>query len=106
MRKRMAVRVDDDGHLVIPEEFRRRHGLDRDAKVVVESRADGLFLRPASAVSRHTYSEQRRAEFLLANAADIEDYREAVETVRAMGLNPEDVPHERPREARRERALA
>lgn len=96
MRKRKAVRVDDDGNLIIPEEFRRKHGLDGDARVVVESREDGLFLRPASSLSRHTYSEQRRAEFLLANAADDDEYRRATETIRAMGLNPNDVPQERP----------
>ena len=68
MRKRMAARVDDDGNLVIPEEFRRKHGLDRDAKVVVESTDEGLMLRPVSSLSRHTYSDERRAEFLLSNA--------------------------------------
>lgn len=96
MRTRKAVRVDDDGNLVIPDEFRRKHGLDRDAKVVVESREDGLFLRPAASLSRHTYSEERRAEFLLSNATSDEDYRRAVETVRAMGLEPENVAHEPP----------
>lgn len=99
MRTRKAVRVGDDGNLVIPDEFRRQHGLDRDAKVVVESREDGLFLRPASSLSRHTYSEQRRAEFLLANASDDEEYRRAAETVRAMGLDPSDIPHGRRRVA-------
>lgn len=97
MRTRKAVRMDDDGNLVIPDEFRRQHGLDRDAKVVVESREDGLFLRPTSSLTRHTYSEQRRAEFLLANATDDEEYRQAVETVRAMGLDPNDIPHGRRR---------
>lgn len=96
MRTRTAVRMDEDGNLVIPEEFRRRHGLDRDTSIVVESREDGLFLRPVSSLSRHTYSEQRRAEFLLANATDEEDYRRAVESLQAMGLDPEQVSHGRP----------
>lgn len=73
MRNRVAVRVDDEGHLIIPNEFRRRHGLDRDARGVEESPEDGLFLRPASKLPRHTYSEERRAEFLLSNAFDGED---------------------------------
>lgn len=93
MRNRAAARVDDGGNLVIPDEFRERHGLDRDAEVVVESTDEGLLLRPISTLSRHTYSDERRAEFLLSNASDEEEYREAVERVRAMGLDPEKVPH-------------
>lgn len=93
MRKRMAARVGDGGTLSIPAEFRRRHGLDPETTVIVEQRQDGIFLRPASAVSRHTYSNERRAQFLLANAADEEEYREAVEAVRAMGLDPEQISH-------------
>lgn len=101
MRNRTAARVGDGGTLSIPEEFRRRHGLDPESTVIVESRDDGIFLRPASSLSRHTYSEERRAEFLLTNAVDEDDYREAVEIVRSMGLDPEQIPHERPREHRR-----
>ncbi len=96
MRNRTAARVDDAGNLVIPEEFRQRHGLDRDAKVVVESTDEGLLLRPMSSLSRHTYSDERRAEFLLSNASDETEYREAAETVRSMGLDPDSVRHERP----------
>lgn len=109
MRNRKAVRLDADGHLIIPQEFRQRHGLDSDAQVVVESTDDGLFLRPVSSLSRHTYSDERRAEFLLSNATDADDYREAVETVRSMGLDPERIRHERPEGASisgRSRALA
>lgn len=98
MRRRRAARVDDSGRLVIPDELRRRHGLDDDDRVVVESTDEGLLLRPVSSISRHTYSEERRAEFLLSNAADHEDYRRAVETVRSMGLDPGQVPHRRPEE--------
>ncbi len=101
MRNRTAARVDDGGNLVIPDEFRERHGLDGDAKVVVESTDEGLLLRPVSSLSRHTYSDERRAEFLLSNASDEEEYREAVEAVRAMGLDPEKVPHVGPSAAGR-----
>lgn len=106
MRNRKAVTVDGQGNVVIPEEFRRRHGLDRDAKVVVESTGDGLFLRPVSSLSRHTYSDMRRAEFLLSNATSEADYRDALESVRSMGLDPTQIQHERPEESSRKRALA
>lgn len=39
------------------------------------------------------YSDRRKAEFLLENAVDDEDYRRALEEVRELGLNPDDVPH-------------
>ncbi len=43
------------------------------------------------------YSAERKAEFLLSNAVDDLDYAWAVREVRELGVDPEDVPHERPR---------
>lgn len=40
-----------------------------------------------------------KAEFLLSNAVDADDYTEAVRCVREMGLDPEEVPHEKPADA-------
>lgn len=42
------------------------------------------------------YSSQRKAEFLLSNAIDKDDYEDAVTEVRQMGLNPDDIPHVKP----------
>ena len=42
------------------------------------------------------YSAERKAEFLLSNAIDAEDYERAVTEVRALGLDPDEIPHERP----------
>ena len=42
------------------------------------------------------YTPERRAEFLLTNAVDAEDYREAVEEVKKMGLDPDAVLHTSP----------
>jgi len=42
------------------------------------------------------YGSERRAEFLLSNAVDAEDYRRAQDAVRRMGLDPADIAHERP----------
>lgn len=95
MKMRTATTVDSRGAMTIPAELRRRYGLEEGTRVVIESRRDGILLRPVSSIARHTYSDQRRAEFLLTNATDEEDYRRALETVRAMGLDPGDVPHER-----------
>ena len=41
------------------------------------------------------YSDQRKAEFMLSNAVDERDYRWVRAEVRKLGLDPDDVPHER-----------
>ena len=43
------------------------------------------------------YSAERKAEFLLSNAVDEQDYAWAVQEVRKLGIDPETVLHERPR---------
>ena len=43
-----------------------------------------------------SYSPERKAEFLLSNAVDGEDYARAEEEVRKLGLDPATIPHHRP----------
>ena len=43
------------------------------------------------------YSAERIAEFLLSNAVDEQDYTWAVQEVRKLGVDPDAVPHGRPR---------
>lgn len=43
------------------------------------------------------YSLKRKAEFLLNNAATAKDYLHARKEVRQLGLNPDSIPHRRPR---------
>jgi len=40
------------------------------------------------------YTPQRRAEFLLNNAITAAEYDEAVAAVRAMGIDPDSLPHQ------------
>jgi hypothetical protein len=42
------------------------------------------------------YTPERRAEFLLSNAVDAEDYARAVEEVRKLGLDPATILHHKP----------
>ena len=42
------------------------------------------------------YTPERIAEFLLSNAVDVADYDAAADEVRAMGLDPNTIPHDRP----------
>lgn len=62
--------VGSRGTVVIPAEFRE----------------EGLLLRPATVLPLETYSRERKAEFLLTNATDEEDYRRAREAVVEMEL--------------------
>jgi hypothetical protein len=42
------------------------------------------------------YTPQRKAELLLNNAVDADDYEQILAEVRAMGLDPDKIQHERP----------
>ena len=64
--------------------------------VVAEATDDGVLIHPAVTVPVEVYSPQRKAEFLLSKAVDVEDYDWAVTEVRRMGLDPEEVPHRKP----------
>ena len=54
---------------------------------------DGELTCPAAALPVEIYSEERKAEFLLSNAVDEQDYA----WVLRLGFGPDQVPHERKR---------
>ena len=89
-------KVGKRGTVVIPASLRRRYGIEEGMLVVAEAREEGVLIRPAVAVPLEVYTEERRAEFLLSNAVNEEDYARVREEVRAMGLDPDVVPHRRP----------
>lgn len=92
----ITSRIGKRGTIVVPAALRERYGLEEGSLVIAEEREDGILLRPAVAVPVEVYSPQRRAEFLLSNAVDREDYLVAAEAVRALGFDPEQIPHEPP----------
>ena len=65
--------------------------------VVAEEAPYGVLLRPAVVVPVEIYTPERKAEFLLSNATDVDDYRRAQAEVRRMGLDPSRISHRRPR---------
>lgn len=89
-------KVGKRGQVVIPKELRDRLNISSGSLVVAEERPEGVLFRPAVAVPVEVYPPQRRAEFLLNNATDADDYGRAVEEVRRMGLDPDSIPHTRP----------
>jgi AbrB family looped-hinge helix DNA binding protein len=91
-----ASKVGKRGTVVIPAKLRRQYGLDEGSIVIVEPHADGVLLRPAVALPVETYTPERKAEFLLSNAVDANDYEQARNQVEASGLNPDKIPHKGP----------
>lgn len=91
-----AGKVGRRGAVVLPARLRRRFGMKEGTFVVAEEREDGILIRPAAVVPVEIYSPERRADFLLSDAVDADDYRAARAEVEAMGLNPDQIDHCRP----------
>ncbi len=92
-----VTKVGKRGTVVIPAPLRKRYGLEEGREILVEETAEGLLLRPAVTLPVEMYSKERRAAFLLENAVNRGDYKRAREEVRKLGLDPDAIPHERPK---------
>ena len=90
-----AVKIGRRGALVVPSNLRRQFGMEEGTFVTFEEQQDGILIRPAVVLPLETYTPQRKAEFLLSNAVDAEDYARATEEVRELGLDPNAIPHHR-----------
>lgn len=85
------------GTVVLPAAMRKRLGIEDGSLLMLECTDDGrLIIRRAVAVPVEKYTAERKAGFLLNSAMDAEDYAKAVAAVRAMGLDPDRIPHDRP----------
>lgn len=89
-------KIGKRGVVVIPARMRRRFGLEEGSLVITEETEDGILIRPAVALPVEIYTPLRKAEFLLSNAVDEEEYQEAEREVRSWGLDPNSIPHQRP----------
>lgn len=96
MAEDSTAKVGKRGTVVIPAQVRRHYGLEEGDLLIVAEREDGILLQPATAVPLEVYTPERRAELLLTNAVDRDDYERARDEVRAMGLDPDSIPHEQP----------
>lgn len=99
MSVREAARVGKRGTLVIPAKLRKIFGIEEGSELIAEETPEGILLRPAVTIALEIYRPERKAEFILSNAVDARDYARAVAEVRALGLDPETVPHQRPEDA-------
>ena len=90
------TRVGKRGTVVIPVALRHRFGIEEGTLVVAEPRDGGVLIRPAVVLPVDVYTAERKAQFLLSNAVGAADYANAVCAVRAMGLDPNAIPHYKP----------
>jgi AbrB family looped-hinge helix DNA binding protein len=93
-------KVGKRGAVVVPARLRRKFGIQEGRLVIAEERPEGILIRPALALPVEIYTPERKAEFLLSNAVDAEDYRAAVAEVKKMELEPTSIPHHKPRKGR------
>jgi AbrB family looped-hinge helix DNA binding protein len=91
-----ASKVGKRGAIVLPAKMRRRYGIEEGTMVVAEESPYGILIRPAVVVPVEIYTPERKAEFLLSNAVDAKDYRDAQVAVRRMGIDPAKVRHKKP----------
>lgn len=91
-----TAKIGRHGTIVIPSALRKRFGLHDGDLVITEDHGDGVLIRPAVALPEENYDIERQAEFLLTNAIDHDDYKQAREAVKEMGLNPDKIKHQKP----------
>lgn len=89
-------KIGKKGVVVIPAQLRRRFGLEEGSLIITEETAEGILIRPAVALPIEVYTPLRRAEFLLSNVTNEEEYQGARSEVISMGLNPDEIEHYRP----------
>ena len=92
-----AVKVGKRGTIIVPAKLRKRYGIEEGGLVTTEAREDGVLIRPAVVVPVERCTPERKAEFLLSSATTAKDYQRARREVRELGLDPDAIPHRRPR---------
>ena len=89
-------KVGKRGTVVIPAGLRRRFNVIEGSFIMAEERPEGILLRPAAVLPMESYSPERKAEFLLANAINAADYAGAIKAVITMGVDPAIIKHRKP----------
>jgi len=92
-----SARVGKRGAIVVPAKLRKQFGIEEGSIVTAEAREDGILIRRAAVVPIEIYSPERKAEFLLNNSITPEDYKDARREVQKLGLDPDKIPHKKPR---------
>lgn len=96
MDKVATSKVSKRGAITLPAELRHQFGIIEGSLVVAEARDDGILIRSAASLPVEIYTPERKAEFLLGSCIDATEYTAALAEVRAMGLDPDRIPHCKP----------
>ena len=91
-----AAKVGKRGSIIVPAKLRKRFGISEGSFVTAEARGDGILIRPAVIVPVEKYTLERQAEFLLNTATTVKDYQRARKEVKKLGLDPDEIMHQRP----------
>jgi bifunctional DNA-binding transcriptional regulator/antitoxin component of YhaV-PrlF toxin-antitoxin module len=86
-------RIGKRGTLVIASKLRDEYGLEDGQDVIQEPTPDGILIRPAISVPVRRYTDGDKAMFLLNNACSRNEYNQARDSVRKMGLDPDKIKH-------------
>ena len=83
------------GTVVIPAKLRKKLGMVDGCLLLVTEAEGSIRLRVAKVLNPDTDARLKMAERLLSGAEDLGEYFAAMEEVKRMGFDPDEVPHER-----------
>ena len=68
------ISINERGTLTLPEDLRRKYGLEKEGQLVTEESDEGLLLRPGITFSVEIYSDKRIQEIQQHNEAELEEF--------------------------------
>ena len=68
------ISINERGTLTLPEDLRRKYGLEKEGQLVIEESDEGLLLRPGIIFSVEIYSDKRIQEFQQHNETDLKEF--------------------------------
>lgn len=83
------------GTVVIPAKMRKKLGMTDGCLLLVSEEEGAVQLRVAKVLTPDSDARLKMAQRLLSGAEDLGEYFAAIEEVRRMGFDPDEVPHER-----------
>ena len=94
MTLQTTTKIGKRGSLIVFSSIRHTINLKDDDIVIVSFDEDGrIIITPAMMLPLKVYTLERKAEFLLSNAVDKADYKEAILEMKKMGLDPKKIKH-------------
>ncbi len=83
------------GTIVVPAKLRKRLGLSDGCFLLLTEKPDSFEIQLARLELAEPDGRRRQASSILSSAQNLGEYLAAIEEVRRMGLEPEEIPHER-----------